>query len=80
MDNWMSVEDDVVTQGRGRADKAGGLPRLSVYVARRNDLSDLAMSREFILNPKGLVGWLGTRGQLVGTYFLPRSWRHAAAS
>jgi len=44
---------------------------LRVYVANHSDLSDLALSRQFVLSPKDQIGWLGARGQLVdGRYFI----------
>ncbi|GAB3367321.1 hypothetical protein GCM10027431_10840 [Lysobacter rhizosphaerae] len=43
--------------------------RLRVYVGHREDLSDLALSKEFTLAPKDQAGWLGARGQLVGSHY-----------
>lgn len=45
--------------------------RLRVYVGHRDDLGDLALSREFTLTPKDQIGWMGAHGQLVdGRYFI----------
>lgn len=43
--------------------------RLRVYRGTQPELGDLALSREFVLAPKDLVGWLGARGQLVDGYY-----------
>lgn len=45
--------------------------RLRVLVAHRQDLSDLSLSREFVVDPKDRIGWLGARGQLSdGRYYI----------
>jgi hypothetical protein len=45
--------------------------RLRVYVAQRDDLSDLALSRELPLEGKDMWGWVGAQGQLAGNrYYL----------
>ena len=65
---------DDASRGGGLITVAGrGAPplRLRVYVAKRDDLGDLAVSKEFILAAKDQVGWLGARGQLVdGRYYI----------
>ncbi|MEI4516076.1 hypothetical protein B8X02_08000 [Stenotrophomonas rhizophila] len=45
--------------------------RLRVYVAQRDDLGDLTLSRELSLEGKDMWGWLGAQGQLAGSdYYL----------
>lgn len=66
-------EDPNAARGGGLIAAARGTPslRLRVYLAQREDLGDLAISKEFTLAPKDQVGWLGARGQLVdGRYYI----------
>lgn len=45
--------------------------RMRVYTGKNADLSDLAVSKEFVIAPKDQIGWLGARGQLVdGQYYV----------
>jgi hypothetical protein len=45
--------------------------RLRVYVGSDSSLSDLTVSREFIMTPRDQIGWFGARGQHVnGQYFV----------
>ncbi len=45
--------------------------QMSVYVAHHDDLGDLAISRQFPLDAKKMLGWFGARGQLVqGAYYI----------
>ncbi|MGH8078076.1 MAG: hypothetical protein ACREPE_12230 [Lysobacter sp.] len=66
-------DDPNAARGGGFVVATKGTPsvRLRVYVAQRDDLGDLAVSKEFTLAPKDQVGWLGARGQLVdGRYYI----------
>lgn len=45
--------------------------RLRVYTGHSDDLSDLSLSKEFVLTPRDQIGWMGARGQLVdGRYYI----------
>ncbi|MBS0225710.1 MAG: hypothetical protein JSS25_05140 [Proteobacteria bacterium] len=44
---------------------------MRMYSGKRDDLSDLALSKEFTLTPKDQIGWMGARGQLFnGKYYV----------
>ena len=45
--------------------------RISVYVSKHDDFSDIVKSRDFVLTQKNFIGWFGAHGQLAkGAYYI----------
>jgi hypothetical protein len=65
--------DSNASRGKGLIVAAKGTPsqHVRVYTGRQPDLTDLALSKDFVLAPKDQIGWMGARGQLAdGRYYL----------
>lgn len=68
-----AYEDPSAKRGGAWIVAAPGTPsvHMRVYTGKRDDLSDLAVSKQFELAPINQIGWLGARGKLFdGRFFV----------